>query len=122
MKWVFKLLASLVIMLSLAGCQTVSTKQVLINPGQTKEEVASIMGAPGNRQFMGSKEAWQYCSAGMFADDYVLIWFEDGHVIGMNTYGNDKEGSCSSFYKNINWKEAPDRAIEVRHRQNEAFN
>ena len=29
-----------------------------INPGQSKDEVTKILGAPGNRQFNGKDEAW----------------------------------------------------------------
>jgi hypothetical protein len=44
------------------GCSAPSQlmkKSLMINAGQTKEEVLKIIGNPGNRQFKGKDEAWQ---------------------------------------------------------------
>ena len=38
-----------------------SNRSLLISSGMSKQEVIDIMGNPGNRQFSGNDEAWQYC-------------------------------------------------------------
>ena len=46
---------------------TVSSKSIHINPGQSKNDVLSIMDTPDNRQFYKNQEI-QYCSTGAFVD------------------------------------------------------
>ena len=99
------------------GCTNtkMSTNANLIEPGQTKADVTKIMGTPGDKQFQGKDEAWQYCSTGVGGDKFVVVWFYDGIVTGMNTYTqNTGYGNCNKFYKRIDWQSAPDRTIEVR--------
>lgn len=100
----------------LAACVSVRDKAVHINPGQSTEEVLSIMGPPQDRQFSMSQEAWQYCNTGAINDHYVIVWFDNGLVTGMNTYNNDETGLCTSFFKLIDWEDAPDQTIEIRSR------
>ncbi|GAB6121133.1 hypothetical protein JCM30204_22820 [Dysgonomonas termitidis] len=88
----------------------------MVDPGMKKSEVLDIMGAPGNRQFQGDSEAWQYCSTGMGSDKYWVIWFTRGAVVGMTTYNGYGTGACSQFYKQINWEDKPDQTIEIRRR------
>ena len=85
----------------------------------TAEEVRISMGEPQNRQFQGENEAWQYCStdySGFEADHYVLIWLYKGTVTGMQTYRNTLYGSCESFFRTVDWEEAPDVSIEIRNK------
>ena len=51
-------------MLPLLSCGTLDDKTILINAGDSKEDVLSILGTPQDRQFKGSNEAWQYCVSG----------------------------------------------------------
>ena len=45
-------------MFILGGC--VTTKQILsLEKGMTQEDVRSVLGNPGNRQFIDNIEAWQ---------------------------------------------------------------
>ena len=97
-----KIIFTLIFPIILFGCVTVSSKSIHINPGQSKNDVLSIMDTPDNRQFYKNQEAWQYCSTGAFVDDYIIIWFENGLVTGMNSYKNSLTGLCSSFFKPVN--------------------
>lgn len=90
---------------------------VEISPGQTKQDVVKILGPPENRQFQGRNEAWQYCETdmtGFSGDDYVVVWFFDGVVTGMNNYKNTLIGGCEMFFRDIRWEDAPDSTIEIR--------
>lgn len=106
----------------LSGC--VSTNSSLANfsqiqPGMSSQSVAQIMGAPQDRQFNGSQEAWQYCStdlSGFQGDQYVLIWFQGQLVTGLQTYRNTLVGTCETYFRTVNWDEAPDVVLEIRQR------
>lgn len=101
------------------GCTNtkLASKANAIEPGQTKEQVLKILGTPGDKQFNGKDQAWQYCSTGIGGDKYVVVWFYDATVTGMTTYTNNVgEGNCDKFYKRIDWQSAPDRTIEIRNR------
>jgi hypothetical protein len=109
--------------LSVAGClsacatQPLTKKTLLIEPGMSKDDVLSVMGSPGNRQFKGNKEAWQYCQTGWSADEYILIWLVDGTVAQTQTYANTEHGGlCTSFFRTVDWEEAPDAVVEIRSR------
>ena len=93
------------------------SKAINIQPNQTREEIAAILGPPQNRQFKGQDEAWQYCEtsySGAAGDDYVVIWFRQGRVTGTTTYKNHSYGFCESYFRTIRWEEAPDARIEHR--------
>lgn len=112
----FLLVFPILLFLSCGTTQGLSKKQNYISSGQTKEEVINILGLPGNKQFKGKNEAWQYCQTGFSADLYVIVWFYNGTVTGMNTYNGYGVGSCTEFFNNINWEDAPDITIENRNR------
>lgn len=101
---------------ALISCGTIglSTKQNRISPGQSGDEVINILGIPGNKQFQGKDEAWQYCQTGFSSDLYVVIWFYDGKVTGMKTYNGYGSGSCAQGFRSVNWLDAPDRTVEYR--------
>ena len=92
------------------------SKSVLLEPGMSKKELVELMGVPGNRQFKGNKEAWQYCETGGMADDYITVWLINGAVAGTQSYHNTGMGFCSSYFKTVNWEEAPDAVLEIRNR------
>lgn len=105
--------------LALSACGTLERKAVLINPGDSKDAVIKVMGIPGDRQFRGQQEAWQYCitGAGFGYHDYRIIWFEQGRVTGITSYKNGAPGvSCKSQFTAIHWENAPDATVEVRNR------
>lgn len=101
----------------LIGCGTLEKKAALINPGDTKERVLQDMGPPGDRQFRGKDEAWQYgqTGAGFGYHDFRIVWFYDGKVTGLTSYkDHTPASSAASHFKPIRWEDAPDRTVEVR--------
>lgn len=102
----------------LVACTSADTEagRLAIAPGQTRDAVASLMGPPADRQFMGKEEVWQYCSTNMFVDDFLAVWFYDGRVAGMQSYKNTEGGDCTRYMRDVNWETAPDAIIELRNR------
>jgi uncharacterized protein YceK len=109
---------ALVILISIVsgGCVSVRSRMTSVNPGMSKDDVIAVMGQPGDRQFKDNLEAMQWCSTGGMADDYVVVWFQNGKVTGMNSYGNSSAGLCSNYYRQVRWEDAPTAAIEIRQR------
>ena len=109
-----------VILLLACASQTMMVKNSsAIKAGMLTSELRELMGEPQNRQFEGNNEAWQYCStdySGFETDHYVLVWIVDETVTGMQTYRNAEIGMCGSFFRTVNWEDAPDASIEVRNR------
>jgi hypothetical protein len=106
-------------MLMAAACATqVAQRSIDVNPGDTREQVRATMGDPGNRQFQGALEAWQYCGTGFVNDSFVVVWFRDGTVTGLTTYENSAGdiGFCDRHFVPIRWEDAPDVTVEVRQR------
>jgi len=116
---IIHLICIAIVAVTLSACGSLEKKTVLINPGDTKERVLSIMGTPGDRQFRGKDEAWQYgqTGAGFGYHDYRVIWFYDGKVTGITSYKNyTPASSAAAHFQQIRWEEAPDRTIEIRQR------
>ncbi len=99
------------------GCGTMDNKTILIDPGDPKQKIVEIMGAPYDRQFQGSKEAWQYCvsGAGFGYNDHKIIWFTNKRVTGITSYRTSRTG-CTGHVKTIRWEDAPDYTVEIRNR------
>ena len=94
----------------LCACGTLEKKAALINRGDTTEQVRTIMGPPGDRQFRGKDEAWQYgqTGAGFGYDDFRLIWFYNGKVTGIESFKNYTPATpASAHFKHIDWSLAP---------------
>ncbi len=91
---------------------TVLANQTLVNPGQSTDEVIKILGSPGDKQFNGKYEVWQYCAVTNGFDSYVkhfILWFYDGKLLSMSTYpGESGSTDCNTSFKTINWKNAPE--------------
>lgn len=85
-------------MFILGGC--VTKKQILsLEKGMTQEDVRSVLGNPGNRQFIDNIEAWQYCSitpnptlllslGTMAQASYKVVFFKDSMVESIISYSN----------------------------------
>jgi hypothetical protein len=102
--------------LMIASCANVATKSLDLEPGMSKSQLKSLMGTPGDRQFSGNVEAWQYCDTGMMKDEYLIVWLANNQVVETQRYENAYSiGMCSS-YKTINWEDAPDKIVEIRER------
>lgn len=107
--------------LLLAGCSSNDRKSLLVNSGDTKNDVSSAMGMPDNRQIKGDNEAWQYCEsgAGFNHHDYLVIWFYKGSVTGVNSYKKytRKASACGRSIRQINWKDAPNVPVQISNLQ-----
>jgi hypothetical protein len=114
-----KIILSAAFVIFLSACGSLEKKAVLINFGDTKEQVFTAMGPPDDRQLKGENEAWQYCQtgAGFGYHDYRTVWFFGGKVTGINSYKSSRPASsCVTDIKPIKWEDAPDTTIEIRKR------
>ena len=112
-KKIMLFLASTILFLS--SCANVTTQSVDLEPGMSKAELTSILGKPGKKQISGIAEAWQYCNTGFAADNYIIVWLVNDEVVETQDYLNTVGvGACSSFFKSVDWKEAPDKILELR--------
>ena len=96
--------------LLLCSCKVLERKAILINPGDSREKVTSILGNPGDRQFRGNVEAWQYgeTGAGFGYHDYRLIWFRNGRVTGIESYKSYVPATAASaHFRDIEWNREP---------------
>ena len=114
-------LPTLFIMLAvlLSACGSLEKKAVLLNVGDTKEQVLAAMGPPDDRQLRGENEAWQYCQtgAGFGYHDYRIVWFDHGKLSGINSYKSSRPASsCVTDIRPIKWEEAPNATVEFRSR------
>lgn len=103
----------------LTACGGLERQTVLLNPGDTKQQVLEVMGPPDDRQFKGENEAWQYCKtgAGFGYHDYRTIWFYQGRMTGISSYKSGRPASsCMTDLRAIRWEDAPDRVLEIRNR------
>jgi len=103
--------------ISASGCGTLDDKTVLLNNGDSKKRVLEVMGTPRDRQMKEDLEAWQYCvsGAGFGWNDHKIIWFERGHVTGINSYRTQVSG-CAGGIQPVRWENAPNAVIELRQR------
>jgi len=105
-----RMLATVVAIGSLVACGTLQKKAMQINPGDDKNQVLAVMGAPGDRQFLGDDEVWQYCQtgAGFGYHDFRMVWFYRGKVTGITSYKDYTPASgCSGHFKTVRWEDAP---------------
>lgn len=117
----------------LAGCATVTSGLAAdrdlylfessvedVQFGMSKTRVQQVMGVPRNRLYQGSQEAWQWCqtsSGPKFADAFLVVYFFNGQVSGIHTYGNRAEGTCENFFRRVEWLADPAAAVAARVRR-----
>lgn len=106
----------IVMCLLFTGCVSVGQKAIRINPGDTPDQVISIMGPPEDRQTNGQQEAWQYCSDGSINGMYVIVWFKEARVLGTSNYSKPVWGTCNTGFNTVRWEQAPTMSIEIRNR------
>ena len=89
---VLKLVGLLCLVPLFSGCNSVTNsntelraKALMIEPGMSQPDVVAILGTPGDRQFHGDGEVWQYRSFGIWEEDITVIWFVDREVVGYTT-------------------------------------
>ena len=103
------------------GCTTtgsvskVREKALQVSPGDPKGKVIEVLGTPGDRSFLGSSEAWQYCSTGWSSDTYVTVWFTNGKVTGLTSKNASiVDGFCSGRFPEVDWGQRPaDKKIQI---------
>lgn len=113
------LIASALSFAIFCSCATALPRSVVsVERGTTKEQVIARLGHPQDRQFKGDIEAWQYCQTGFVNDSFVIVWFAQSKVTGVNTYKDSVAdiGFCDSHFRTVRWEDAPDMTIEIRDR------
>lgn len=92
--------------LGLTACGSLERQVAAVNPGDTQAAVTAAMGAPGDRQFNGNIEVWQYCQtgAGFGYHDFRQVWFRDGRVVSVSSYKDHSAAmSCSGNFRPVDW-------------------
>ncbi|MEO8203623.1 MAG: hypothetical protein ABI630_07145 [Betaproteobacteria bacterium] len=123
------------LVLALPGCASVTSGLVAdrdlylfeskmhdVDFGMNKARVQQVMGPPRNRVYEGSQEAWLWCQTSnspKFADLYLTVYFHNGQVAGIHTYGNRAEGTCENFFRRVEWLPDPEKAKAARQRRRE---
>lgn len=108
----------LTMLLTLTACYTFSdiSRASMLSNGMSKESVAEVMGLPIRSEFSGNLEEWHYCSTGVGADEFVVLFFDQGVLFATSNYTvADQIGDCPTFVKMGNYRE-PDVVIEFRSR------
>ena len=78
-----------------------------IEIGMTKSQVLELAGAPTIRHVQYDREAWEYCVAGWFVDDYTLVWFDGAQVVETEVSEDYEFGRCGEFFDAFGWENAP---------------
>ena len=92
-----------------------------LQEGMTKAEAESIMGAPIKTDFSRSVEEWHYCKTGVYANEFIALFFHEEKLIAKKNYsvtaaeGKNLTGSCEIYIKMGNYAE-PDIVVEIRSR------
>lgn len=83
--------------MTVGGCSAyyISGKQVMaVQQGMSFRNVEKILGKPDYRRFEGESEEWEYhrvaSSKGTGYSIKVIVRFEDGRVISMDTFDADE--------------------------------
>ena len=107
----------------LQGCytsQNIANASMLSN-GMSKQQVSAVMGLPIRSEFNGNLEEWHYCNTGSYADEFVVLFFDDSNLFATRNYtvtladSRGATGDCSLFLKMGNYRE-PDVVEEFRNR------
>ena len=73
----------------------------------SKQEVTEVMGLPARTEFSGVKEAWHFCRTGAGADEFAVVLFSDGKVVGAKNYNvtlsdtGGATGDCAKFVRSV---------------------
>lgn len=79
-----------------------------IEPGMPKDNVRKLLGAPANRSFRGTDEAWQYQEVVGFGQcKYTTVWIRDAKVVGLSERRAKSVAGCGLGSKEIDWSEMP---------------
>lgn len=81
--------------------------RVLIELGMTKDQVTEIMGTPGDRQFVDSYEAWQYCRDASVNTQNFVIWFKGDVVFKTSEYRSFAVFNCKYGFRQLETSDIP---------------
>jgi hypothetical protein len=74
----------------------------------TKQQIIDALGAPADRSFRGSDEAWQYQEiAGFGQCKYTTVWISDGKLIGISTRRGGSVAGCGLGSREVDWSQMP---------------
>lgn len=90
-KTIGKIIVVAISLMGLSACSVgtlVQSKQVLnqVHSGMTTEEVSRILGQPDYRRFNREVEEWEYRKWLSGSDGVVLVSFENGRVVSMDSF------------------------------------
>lgn len=107
---IFTFLTLLFISCSTTGKYQAKSSQIHNN--MEAEKVLSIMGQPGNRQFNGNYEAWQYFDLGFNTDVYIVIWFHNKRVYSVTSY-SETDGGIEPKFREISWNNIDEKGSKI---------
>jgi len=103
-----KLLLTLLVAHLAFGCASTGQAVAKLEPGMTKQQILGILGAPADRSFRGTDEAWQYQEiAGFGQCKYTTVWIADGKLIGVSTRRGDSVAGCGLGSREVDWSQMP---------------
>jgi outer membrane protein assembly factor BamE (lipoprotein component of BamABCDE complex) len=74
-----------------------------ISRGMNKAQVMDILGAPGNRNFEGTREVRQYCEPALHSEKLVTVYLKEDVVQGLNNSDTGfNDGQCQR-YAPVDW-------------------
>jgi hypothetical protein len=98
----------LLLLLALPGIASAGKPTDQLEPGMSKEEVRKLLGAPANRSFRGTDEAWQYHEVAGFGQcKYTTVWIKADKVVGLSTRRGKSVAGCGLGSKDVDWSEMP---------------
>lgn len=79
-----------------------------LEPGMSKDEVQKLLGAPADRSFRGSDQAWQYQEVAGFGQcKYTTVWIRGAKVVGVSTRRGKSVAGCGLGSREVDWSEMP---------------
>lgn len=106
----------------LAGCaHTTKRGKASIEVGMTTQQVRALMGAPDDRSFRESNEAWQYNDVVGFGQcEYLTVWFTNARVHAMTTRRGPSVAGCGLGSSAVDWGQMPKPTLDVTIRHDDA--
>jgi hypothetical protein len=96
------------------GCSSLSKKSLLVESEMTKTEVVKILGAPENRSFKGSSEAWQYSEVVGFGQcNYMTAWFISSKLIAITNRRGSSVAGCGLGSREVDWGQMPKSSLDI---------
>lgn len=98
----------LVLSFTLIGCASTGDATAKLEPGMSKEQVIGFLGAPTDRSFRGTDEAWQYQEiAGFGQCKYTTVWLSKNRLVGISTRRGASVAGCGLGSHEVDWSQMP---------------